>query len=278
MDGSRDVVKQALRPAIVVTGASSGIGRALALRAGGGAHVLLVARSLERMQAIATEISLQGGSASVLALDITTPGAADAIAEALRHSGCYCDVLVNNAGYGLIGAASQLDLKDQLGIIDLNIRALAQLSLALLPGMLERGRGGILNVASVAAFTPGPGMAMYYASKAFVRSFSAALWQETRGSGVTVTAFCPGPVSTGFFTRATGGAKTPSLFRMMPSKTAEQVADAGWKAFRAGRQLHVPGWTNRLAVRFIQILPDAVVLPLVSRLQKARHRQQGERT
>jgi uncharacterized protein len=280
MDGGNKLVKEPaklqpgeLRPAIVVTGASSGIGRALAIQAGTDRHVLLVARSVEPMRLIAADILAKGGSASVLQLDITDPLAAQTIAARLGDGSHYCDILVNNAGYGLIGKAGELDAAEQLGIIDLNIRALAALSLAFLPGMLERGRGGILNVASVAAFAPGPGMAMYYASKAFVRSFSLALWQEAKGSGVTVTALCPGPVSTGFFSRATGGVKKkPSLFKLLPGTTAEQVADAGWKAFRAGRRLVIPGWTNWLTVRVVQILPDPLTLWLIARLQAARKR------
>ncbi len=274
MDGGNGLVKQtaALRPAVVVTGASSGIGRALALRAAVDGHVLLVARSVEPMRLTASDIIAKGGSASVLGLDVTSPDAAAAIARRLAEEGLYCDVLVNNAGYGLIGQAAALDAADQLGIVDLNTKALSALSLAFLPGMLERGRGGILNVASVAAFTPGPGMAMYYASKAFTLSFSQALWQEARGKGVAVTALCPGPVSTGFFSRATAGAKKPSLFKLLPGTSAEYVADAGWRAFRAGRRKVIPGWTNRLTVTALSLLPDAVTLPVVARLQAARRK------
>ncbi len=280
MDGGNGLVKESaaqqpaeLQPAVVVTGASSGIGQALAIQAGTDRHVLLVARSAEPMRLIAADIVAKGGSASVLPLDITDPSALQVITAELADGGHYCDILVNNAGYGLIGKASQLDAAEQLGIIDLNIRALAALSLAFLPGMLERGRGGILNVASIAAFAPGPGMAMYYASKAFVRSFSLALWQEARGSGVTVTALCPGPVSTSFFSRATGGAKKPSLFKLLPGTTADEVADAGWKAFRAGNRQVIPGWTNWLTVRVVQVLPDGLTLWLIARLQAARKRK-----
>ncbi|MCA3564488.1 MAG: SDR family oxidoreductase [Methylocystis sp.] len=280
MDGGNGLVKESaaqqpaeLQPAVVVTGASSGIGRALAIQAGTGRHVLLVARSAEPMRLIAADIVAKGGSASFLPFDITDASAAETIAARLAEEGRYCDVLVNNAGYGLIGKAEKLDAGEQLGIVDLNVRALAKLSLAFLPGMLERGRGGILNVASVAAFAPGPGMAMYYASKAFVRSLSLALWQETKGSGVTVTTLCPGPVSTGFFSRATGGAKKPSLFKLLPGTTADQVAEAGWKAFRAGHRQVIPGWTNWLTVRIVQILPLSVRLWLIARLQAARQRK-----
>jgi uncharacterized protein len=278
MEVGTGVVKQAgisgqpamPRAAAVVTGASSGIGRALAQCIGREMPVLLVARSAEPMRLLAADIAAAGGTAEVLVLDITVPDAAERIAVALAGSGLFCQVLVNNAGYGLVGEAAKLDGEDQTGIIDLNISALARLSLAVLPDMLGRGAGGILNVASVASFTPGPGMAMYYASKAFVRTWSEALWQECRGTGVTVSALCPGPVSTGFFGRATGGAKKPSLFKLLPGTTADDVARAGWRAFRARKRVCIPGWTNKLTVLAVLALPNAVVLPLVARLQKAR--------
>lgn len=261
------------RPAIVVTGASSGIGRDLALTARG--ELVLTARSQEALEALAGEIRAAGGAAHVFSCDLSLPGAADGLAAYLAANGLHCDVLVNNAGFGLIGRADGLPRDGQVNMIDLNIRALADLTLAFLPGMLARGRGGVLNVASVAAFLPGPNMAMYYASKAFVRSFSSALWQECKGRGVTVTVLCPGPVATGFFARATGGAggeknKVPRLFRMMPATTSRQVAEAGWTAFNARRRIVVPGLSNKLAAFMTRLVPPSVLLTLVARAQKAR--------
>ena len=132
----------------------------------------------------------------------------------LSANGLICDVLVNSAGYGLRGAATALPVDDQLGIIDLNIRALSELSLHFLPGMVARGRGGVLNLSSVAGSMPGPYMALYYASKGFVRSFSEALHQELRRTGVTVTCVAPGPVTTSFYERA--GARSTALFSVLP--------------------------------------------------------------
>jgi uncharacterized protein len=257
-------------PAIVITGASSGIGRALALLAAKDAPVLLVARSGDPLQLLATEIERADGRADVLVLDITKADAAVQIANKLIQSNSYCDILINNAGYGLIGEADSLDAEDQLGMIDLNCRALTALTLAFLPEMKRRGRGGVMNVASMAGFAPGPGMAIYYASKAYVLSFSQALWQEMRPLGVVITALCPGPVQTAFFDRATGGKAKPDIFKMLPSITAEQAALAGWRGFKAGKRVVFPTFFNRLSIWGMVLMPKALLLPMVAKLQKAR--------
>jgi uncharacterized protein len=258
------------RPAIVITGASAGIGRSFALLAAREAEVVLVARSGAALETLAGEITAAGGKAHVLALDLALPDATAQLVAALTGLGLHCDVLVNNAGYGLIGAASHLDAKDQIGIVDLNVGALTALSLAMLPGMIRRGRGGILNVASVAAFLPGPNMAIYYASKAYVLSFSEALWEETRRSGVTVSALCPGPVATGFFERATYGGRKPALFENTRALSADAVAQMGWSGFKAGKRVVIPGWTNVLLAYTVPYLPSRLVLTLVRRFQKGR--------
>ncbi|HRJ69930.1 MAG TPA: SDR family oxidoreductase [Beijerinckiaceae bacterium] len=265
------------RPVIVVTGASSGIGRDLALTAKG--ELVLVARSAEVLAALAQEIAAAGGTAHVLALDLSDPGSTARLVDFLAASGLHCEVLVNNAGFGLIGRADGLDRDGQINMLDLNARSLADLTLAVLPGMLHRGRGGVLNVASVASFLPGPNMAMYYATKAFVRSFSNALWQECKGRGVTVTALCPGPVATAFFTRATGGAahakgpkkKIPLIFRLIPPTTSRDVALAGWAALAAGKHTIIPGPANRVAAAMTRFVPQRLLLAAVARFQKARH-------
>lgn len=173
-----------LRPAVVVVGASRGIGKAIAeVAAGDGATVVLVARSAEGLAAAAADIQQVRGEALTLALDLLAQDAAERLEDFLSANGLICDVLVNSAGYGLRGSATLLPVEDQLGIVDLNIRALTDLTLRFLPGMVARGRGGVINLGSVASFTPGPYMALYYASKGFVRSFSEALHQELRRTG-----------------------------------------------------------------------------------------------
>lgn len=254
------------RLAIVVVGASRGIGRAIAeLAARDGAPVVLVARSLGGLHAVESSIKQAGGEAFSLPVDLTADDAKTVLEEFLARENLVCDVLVNSAGYGLRGAATALPIADQVGMIDVNIRALADLTLHLLPGMVERGRGGVINLASVASFTPGPYMAMYYASKAFVRSFSEALYQETRRTGVTVTCVAPGPVSTEFLEKS--GANRAALFKALPKASPEYVADCAWRGFKARRRLVIPGISARLAILMAGILPSAALLPLVGKLQ-----------
>ncbi len=255
------------RPTVVVTGASSGIGTEIArVAAAEGMALCLTGRAEAPLAALAAELAAAGREAHAIPLDLADPGAVAAMGAALAARGLACDVLVNNAGYGLIGPAARLDPGAQLGILDVNLRAAAALALAALPGMLARRRGGVLNIASVAGYLPGPGMAFYYASKAGLRSLSEALWQETRGTGVVVSCCCPGPVRTPFLDRA--GGRTARLFRMTPKAGARQVAERAWRGFRAGRRIVLPdpgAWFTALGV---PLLPHALVLPIVWRLQR----------
>ena len=258
-----------IRPAVVVIGASGGIGRAIASVAARerGAIVVLVARSPEGLDAAATEVREAGGEAFTLELDLLAGDASTRLEEFLSTHGLVCDILVNSAGYGLRGAATALPIDDQLGIIDLNIRALSELTLHFLPGMVARGRGGVLNLSSVAGFVPGPYMALYYASKGFVRSFSEALHQELRHTGVTVTCVAPGPVSTEFLARS-GAYQTP-LFSILPKLNPEDMAQYAWRGFKSGRRLVVPGISAKLAVLATKLFPSAAMLPLIGRLQRS---------
>ncbi|NOV19485.1 SDR family NAD(P)-dependent oxidoreductase [Ensifer adhaerens] len=260
------MVQAELRPAVVVIGASRGIGRAIAkVAAREKAPVVLVARSHDDLVAVASEIGEAGGEAFVLHLDLFSADAAARLGDFLTANNLCCDVLVNSAGYGLRGAATTLPVQDQLGIIDLNIRALTDLSLHFLPGMVARGRGGVLNLGSIAGFMPGPNMALYYASKSYVRSFSEALHQELRRTGVTVTCVAPGPVSTEFLQRS--GADRVPLFKVLPKLDADYVAERAWRGFKSGRRLVVPGISAKLAAFAAAWLPSAVMLPLIGRLQ-----------
>lgn len=256
-----------VRMAVVVVGASRGIGRAIAkVAAKGGTPVVLIARSPDALAAAATDVRQGGGDAFALELDLVEGDATARLQDFLTTNGLVCDVLVNSAGYGLRGAATTLPLDDQLGIIDLNIRALSGLTLHFLPGMVARGRGGVLNLASVASFTPGPNMAVYYASKSFVRSFSEALHQELRGTGVTVTCVAPGPVATEFLERS--GANRALLFKILPKLNSDYVAKRAWSGFKSRRRLVVPGASAKLAVLAAALIPNAIMLPLISRLQR----------
>ncbi|MDW6025530.1 SDR family NAD(P)-dependent oxidoreductase [Mesorhizobium sp. BAC0120] len=255
-----------LQPAVVVIGASGGIGRAIAgVAARERGAVVVVARSPEGLEAAAADVQKAGGKPYILQLDLLAGDAPGRIEGFLSANGLVCDVLVNSAGYGLRGAATALSLEDQLGIIDLNIRALAELTLHFLPAMVARRRGGVINLSSVAGSTPGPYMALYYASKGFVRSFSEALHQELRNTGVTVTCVAPGPVKTEFYGRA--GARSIPMFRIWPKLDPRQVAERAWQGFKSGRRLVVPGISAKLAVLAARFLPPALVLPLIGRLQ-----------
>ncbi|MBW9114552.1 SDR family NAD(P)-dependent oxidoreductase [Rhizobium cauense] len=256
-----------LRPAVVVVGGSRGIGRAIAnVAAGEGAIVVLVARSQEGLAAAASDVRAAGGEAFVLPLDLLAADASTRLQDFLAANGLACEVLVNSAGYGLRGAATTLPIADQLGMVDLNIRALTDMTLHFLPGMVARGRGGVLNLGSIAGFTPGPNMALYYASKAFVRSFSEALHQEVASTGVTVTCVAPGPVSTEFLEKS--GAGRAALFKILPKLGSDYVAERAWRGFKSGRRLVVPGLSAKLVAFVASSLPSAIKVPLIGRLQR----------
>jgi len=255
----------------LITGASAGIGAELArVFAAKGHRLALVARRVDRLRALADEISATGAAAPiVIACDLEQRDASDRIAAVLAEHGVEVEYVVNNAGFGLFGQAIILDRAAQLGIIDVNIRALTDLSLRF-ADQLIRHRGGILNVASIAGFLPGPGMAVYYASKAYVLSFSEALRRELASRGVRVTALCPGPVKTEFQLRAGLDTKRPSP---LLARTAEQVAQAGYDGFMAGKRLVIPGVGNKIVSLLPKFLPRGLVLKTLESYQRNRGRR-----
>jgi uncharacterized protein len=262
-----------MQPAIIITGASSGLGvefAKLAAQEGGntGAKVVLIARSVPDLEAVAAKIDQPGAASVVLGIDLAAPGAGERIAHELAARDLYCEILINNAGFALFGDAIGLDRATQLGIINVNLRAATDLMLRFLPAMVERRRGHVLNVGSVASFVPGPRMAVYFATKAYLLSLSQALMLEVRASGVTVTCLCPGPLKTPFLARA--GADKTALFKGLRKLRAADVARAGWDAMKAGRALCVPGIGNKVAVTATRFLPRAAVLAIVGRLQRRR--------
>ncbi len=257
-----------LRPVTVITGASAGIGAELArVFARHGHDLALVARRADRLHALADEIAAAGGARPlVIVADLQRSDAARQIGEALTAQGTEPQYLVNNAGFGLIGPAAALDRAEQLAMIDLNVRMLTELSLAFVDS-LERHRGGILNVGSMAGFLPGPGMAVYYASKAFVLSFSEALHSELKSRGVRVTVLCPGPVSTEFAARAgISGNLGPAIL----NQSAEHVAEAGYRGLMRGQRTVVPGAINKLMILTIRFAPRGLVMALVGARQRRR--------
>ncbi len=254
---------------VLVTGASSGIGRELArCFAADGSRLVLVARKGGALESLASELrQVHKIQAQVVTADLARPDAPARLLEHLRFAGLKVDVLVNNAGFGAQGRFVDLSLDRQLRMLQVNVTSLVHLTRLLLPNMVDRRRGGLLNVASTAAFQAGPGMAVYYATKAFVLSFSEALAEELRGTGLTVTALCPGPTATNFMVAA--NAQGSRLSRMS-AMSAETVAEIGHRAFRSGRVVAVAGLRNRLMACSVRFAPRSVVRRIVKYLNAAK--------
>jgi short-subunit dehydrogenase len=252
----------------LITGASAGIGADLArVFASHGHRVALVARREERLRALAREIVAGGGASPiVIVCDLAKPDAGDVIAAALSAAGAEIDHLVNNAGFGLFGRAAELSRAQQLEMIAVNISALTDLSLRFADHLI-RHRGGLLNVASVVAFLPGPGMAVYYASKAYVLSFTEALHNELAAHGVRVTALCPGPVPSEFQARSglKAGVDSPAL-----TVSTKQVAEVGYRGLMRNKRVVIPGLGVRIVPLLLCLVPRGLVLAAVGRLQRGR--------
>lgn len=243
---------------VLVTGASSGIGLELAkCFAADCCRLVLLARNTAALEALAGELrQAHKIEVFVLTADLSLPETPARVFQELQGRGITVDVLVNNAGFGASGTFAGLSLQRQLEMIQVNIIALTALTGLFLPGMIARRRGGVLNVGSVAGFLPGPGMAIYFATKAFVLSFTEALAEELGGTGVTVTVLCPGPTESNFGNVARGQ-KVRSI--NTGKMTAEAVASHGHGAFRRGQLVAISGWRNRFIVFLIGIIPRRLV-------------------
>jgi hypothetical protein len=249
----------------LITGASAGIGTELArIFASNGHRLALVARRADRLAALAGEITAGGGAAPiVIVCDLEQPDATESIATALAAEGVEVEYVVNNAGFGLFGRAIELDRAEQLSIIAVNIRAMTDLSLRF-SDQLIRNRGGILNVGSIAGFLPGPGMAVYYASKAYVLSFSEALRCELAPRGVRVTALCPGPVPSEFQARA---GFEPGFDSAILNVSAADVAKAGYRGLMANKRVVLPGLGIKMVPFLLRLFPRGFILAAVGRFQ-----------
>ncbi len=251
----------------LITGASAGFGVEFArLFARDGHSVILVSRREDRLKELASELS-DKIKVWIIAMDLGTPGAGQELFSQVQKLGLQVDFLVNNAGFGAGGALAQVTLPRQLEMCDLNMRTLLELTRLFLPAMLERGSGRILNVGSTAGFQPGPYMATYYASKAFVNSLSEALHQELLGTGVTCTLLAPGATATEFSTVAQ--VQKSELFKKVPQRSAAQVVATGYRAMMKGQAIAIPGLTNRLFLQSLRVSPRALVRRLVARLNRA---------
>jgi short-subunit dehydrogenase len=252
------------KPLALVTGASSGIGAAIATELAKRGHdLVLVARRETALRELAQALQKHGACCHVMAHDLTAPGGVKALVEQLNQAGVSPDVLVNNAGLGLIGNHIDNPWDDEKRMIDLNMLALTELTHALLPGMVKRGQGKVLNVASTAAFQPGPGMAVYFASKAYVLSYSEALHHELRHKGVTVTALCPGPTDSEFVAVASKHRKI-SLADRVPFASAQSVALLAVESMMRGQAIVVPGLVNKLGVWSTRFTPRWLLRHIVA--------------
>jgi uncharacterized protein len=257
----------------LITGASSGIGYELAkLFARYGFDVVLVARSDLRLANLAMELQQQYGVRAIpLSKDLSIPGAAQSLYDQLREHGIIIDVLVNNAGFGAFGPFIQTDWEEECKMIEVNITLLTHLSKLFAGDMVKRKRGKILNVASVAAFQPGPLMAVYYATKAYVLSFSEALSNELHGTGVTVSCLCPGPTETEFHKRAD---MTPSkLVNSNVMMDVETVARIGFRGLMRRKRLIIPGMRNKLLVQAQRFLPRRLITAFIRKVQETRRKR-----
>lgn len=255
------------QPVALITGASGGIGEAFANElAHDGYRLVLVARGQAELNRVAGVITTKFDVPTIaLPRDLAHADAADELDAELKKRRLSPDIVVNNAGYGLRGEAVELDVSQQLDMIDLNIRTLVELSLRCGRSMKQRGRGGIINVSSTAAYMPGPNMAVYYATKAFVSSFSEALSAELSPFGVQITAVVPGVTATDFQRRA--GLETALLVKAAPAMSADDVARIGYAGFKKGRRVVITGTQNKLLAHAARVIPRALLLPIVKRLQ-----------
>lgn len=258
------------KPAALITGASGGIGLELArLCAKGGYDLILVARNQAKLEEITKYLSgMYAIRVELIVADLADQEAAAAIADEIGRRGLTVAVLINNAGFGDWGLFGRASLERQLEMIQVNVVALTHLTRLLLPGMVHRRQGRILNVASTAGFAPGPLMAVYYATKAYVISFSEAIGNELKGTGVTVTALCPGPTQTGFAERA--GMQHSNLFSSPTVMQPAPVAEAGYRGMMRGRAIVIPGITNKLLIQSIRIAPRALLRAITRWFQEGR--------
>ena len=266
-----------LKPAVVVTGGSRGIGLALARRfAKAGHDVAILARNSDALQEAAAAIERNFGvKAHAIVIDVTEPDAPRSLDTQLAERGCYMDVLVNSAGIGLSGRFESHSEKDVVHLLDLNVRALTRWMHHALPAMLARGRGGILNVASLGGLAAGPYQAAYYASKAYVISLTEAAAWENAGKGVRLTVLAPGPVNTSFHEAM--GAESSFYRQLLPALSPERTANSAYSGFVLGRCLIVPGVINTFMAVALRILPHTLLLPLVGWLLRPREELQNEK-
>jgi short-subunit dehydrogenase len=257
-------------PAVVVTGATQGVGRALTEEFARGGHaLLLIARDEAKLAAVARKLAADHSvKVDYAACDLSTEEGCAAVEQALQRFGLYADILVNNAAMMLAGFFQDQDPAKLREMVDLDVRAMVDLTRRLLPGMIARRKGGVLNVASVEGFMPVPYQATYAATKAFVLSFSRALAYETMETGVLVSTLAPGTVATGMHEKA--GAEYSRYVQLLPAMSAEDVARIGYRGFKRGKKVIVAGWFNRFSVATSRFVPKLLLVPFMGLLFRVR--------
>lgn len=255
------------RQTALITGASAGIGVDLAeCFARDQYDLILAARTESALKEVASRLSAAHHvNVTPIAIDLGQIGGGTKLADEIRTRGLHVDVLVNNAGYGSAGALSESEISVELGMIDLNVRTLVELTHIYWPSMLKNKSGGVLNVGSTAAFQPGPLMATYYASKAFVLSFSEALWEEARDTGVRVSCLCPGPTESKF--RARAGTDKKKLAKAAEWMSSAEVAGLGYRAWKSNKRVEITGLRNRIMAAAVPFVPRTRLLGVVRQLQ-----------
>lgn len=255
---------------VLITGSSGGIGYELAgICAEEGCNLVLVARSKDKLEKLKLELEQQFKvSVYVIVKDLFLPGAASEVFNELATQNITIDYLVNNAGMGDVGLFAESDWDKQEKMISLNVTALSHFTRLFLPGMIKKGSGKILNVASTASFQPGPTMSVYFATKAYVLSFSEAIDNEVREKGITVTALCPGSTESGFHAAAEGNEK-PARERKLPS--AREVAEYAYNAMMNGKRVAIPGIKNTVMANAVRFLPRSVVVKMARKIQERKH-------
>ncbi len=250
----------------LITGATFGIGYELAkIFARDNFNLILVARNLEKLNQIKSELSKHEILIHTIQKDLTSPNSPVELYNEVKQNNFQVDILINNAGFGLLGPFVELDLKSQLDMIQLNITSLVHLTHLFLPEMIHRKNGKIMNVASTAAFQPGPNMAIYYATKAFVLSFSEALNAELKGTGVSVSALCPGPTKTEFQKRARMENINLERTKLIPYMSAEKVARIGYTGLMKGNRVIIPGLMNKTGVILVKFFPKSIILAVLKK-------------
>ncbi len=252
---------------VLITGASSGIGLELAKKFAQQSHsVLLLARNRQKLEKIAQEIRTNFKvRTEVVEADLSQPNASAEIAAELERRDLTVDILVNNAGFGLLGPYGKLDLQEQINMIQVNVTALVHLTRLFLPGMIQRNSGGVMNVASTAAFQAGPNMAVYYATKAFVLSFTEALHEEVAGTNLHVTCLCPGPTHTGFV--AAANMDGVNLFKL-GAQSAEEVAELGYAAYQRNQAIAIPSLKNKFFAIAAKLSPRTMTRKIAMALNR----------